>query len=123
MKVIEIIHLPREGRQAGGAVMRIVQGGPVSRKAAAVFAAVGILLAATACSSNSSSGSSGGSGSSTINGAGSTFAAPMYQQWAGEYKSSHGVSINYQAVGRGGAQAEFTQVVGNFGATHAPMTD
>jgi phosphate transport system substrate-binding protein len=102
--------------------MRIVQGGPVSRKAAAVFAAVGILLAATACSSNSSSGSSGGSGSSTINGAGSTFAAPMYQQWAGEYKSSHGVSINYQAIGSGGGISEFTQGVVNFGATDAPMT-
>ncbi len=102
--------------------MRIVQGGPVSRKAAAVFTAVGILLAATACSSNSSSGSSGGSGSSTINGAGSTFAAPMYQQWAGEYKSSHGVSINYQAIGSGGGISEFTQGVVNFGATDAPMT-
>jgi phosphate transport system substrate-binding protein len=102
--------------------MRIVQGGPVSRKAAAALAAVGILLAGAACSSNSSSGGSSGSGSGTLNGAGSTFAAPMYQQWAGQYKSSKGVQINYQAIGSGGGISEFTQGVVNFGATDAPMT-
>jgi phosphate transport system substrate-binding protein len=94
-----------------------------SRKAAAGVAAVGILLAAAACSSSSSSG--GGttaSGSSTINGAGSTFAQPMYQQWAGQYKSSHSVQINYQGIGSGGGISEFTQGVVNFGATDAPMT-
>jgi phosphate transport system substrate-binding protein len=102
--------------------MRIVQGGPVSRKAAVALAAAGILLAGAACSSNSSSGGSSGSGSGTINGAGSTFAAPMYQQWGGQYKSSHGVQINYQGIGSGGGISEFTQGVVNFGATDAPMT-
>ena len=102
--------------------MRIVQGGPVSRKAAVALAAMGILLAGAACSSNSSSGGSSGSGSGTLNGAGSTFAAPMYQQWAGQYKSSHSVQINYQGIGSGGGISEFTQGVVNFGATDAPMT-
>jgi phosphate transport system substrate-binding protein len=102
--------------------MRIVQGGPVSRKAAVALAAMGILLAGAACSSNSSSGGSSGSGSGTLNGAGSTFAAPMYQQWAGQYKASKGVQINYQAIGSGGGISEFTQGVVNFGATDAPMT-
>jgi phosphate transport system substrate-binding protein len=104
--------------------MRIVQGGALSRRAATAAAAVGILLAAAACSSSGSSSSTGGtsSGSSTINGAGSTFAAPMYQQWAGQYNASHGVQINYQAIGSGGGISEFTQGVVNFGATDAPMT-
>ncbi len=112
--------------------MRIVHAGPVSRgavsrgavsrRAAAGVAAVGILLAGAACSSSSSSAASSVSGSSTINGAGSTFAAPMYQQWAGQYKSSHSVQINYQAIGSGGGISEFTQGVVNFGATDAPMT-
>ncbi len=102
--------------------MRIVHPGPVSRRAAAGLAAVGILLAGAACSSSSSSGGSSGSSASTINGAGSTFAAPMYQQWAGQYKSSHGVSINYQGIGSGGGISEFTQGVVEFGATDAPMT-
>jgi phosphate transport system substrate-binding protein len=46
----------------------------------------------------------------------------MYQQWAGQYKSSKGVQINYQAIGSGGGISEFTQGVVNFGATDAPMT-
>lgn len=100
--------------------MRIVPGGPISRRVAAGVAAVAILLGGAACSS--SSGSTTGSGSSTINGAGSTFAAPMYQQWAGQYKASHGTQINYQAIGSGGGISEFTQGVVNFGATDAPMT-
>ena len=103
--------------------MRFVPRGPVTRRAAAGAAAVGILLGGAACSSpGGSTGSSGSSGSSTINGAGSTFAAPMYQQWAGQYKSKHGVQINYQAIGSGGGISEFTQGVVNFGATDAPMT-
>ncbi len=100
--------------------MRIAQAGPASRRAAAGIAAVGIALVGAACSS--ASGGSPGSGSSIINGAGSTFAAPMYQQWAGQYKASHGVLINYQAIGSGGGISEFTQGVVNFGATDAPMT-
>ncbi len=103
--------------------MRIVQGGPVSRRAAAGVAAVAVLLAGAACSSSgSSSGGSTATGSSTINGAGSTFAQPMYQQWAGQYKSAHGVQVNYQGIGSGGGISEFTQGVVNFGATDAPMT-
>ncbi len=103
--------------------MRFVPRGPVTRRAAAGAAAVGILLGGAACSSpGGSTGSSGSSGSSTINGAGSAFAAPMYQQWAGQYKSKHGVQINYQAIGSGGGISEFTQGVVNFGATDAPMT-
>jgi phosphate transport system substrate-binding protein len=83
---------------------------------------MGVLLAGTACSSGSS-GSGGGSGSaSIINGAGSTFAAPMYQQWAGQYHTSHSPQINYQAIGSGGGISEFTQGVVDFGATDAPMT-
>jgi phosphate transport system substrate-binding protein len=102
--------------------MRIVHPGPVSRRAAAGVAAVAVLLAGAACSSSSSSGGSTTSGSSAINGAGSTFAQPMYQQWAGQYKSGHGVQINYQGIGSGGGISEFTQGVVNFGATDAPMT-
>jgi phosphate transport system substrate-binding protein len=82
---------------------------------------MGVMLAATACSSSPASGSGAGS-ASAINGAGSTFAAPMYQQWAGQYHSSHPTQINYQAIGSGGGISEFTQGVVDFGATDAPMT-
>jgi phosphate transport system substrate-binding protein len=101
--------------------MRIRQRRLAPRKVAAGAATMGILLAAAACSSSPSSGTGSGS-ASTINGAGSTFAAPMYQQWAGQYHASHGVQINYQAIGSGGGISEFTQGIVNFGATDAPMT-
>jgi phosphate transport system substrate-binding protein len=53
---------------------------------------------AAAPSSSSSSASSGGSG--TINGAGSTLAAPIYNQW-GQNLSSQGLTVNYNALGSG----------------------
>ena len=58
---------------------------------------------AAASSSSSSSGSSGGSG--TINGAGSTLAAPIYQQWASTLKGQ-GVTVNFNPVGSGAGQTE-----------------
>jgi phosphate transport system substrate-binding protein len=87
------------------------------------FTAVAVTLGATvlivACgSSSSSSGSgnpapspggsgSGGSsssrgsgGSATLNGAGSTLAAPIYQQWGSALKSQ-GLTVNFNPVGSG----------------------
>ena len=54
-------------------------------------------------SSSSSSGSSGGS--ATLNGAGSTLAAPIYQQWGSSLKSQ-GLTINFNPVGSGAGIAD-----------------
>ena len=78
------------------------------RRIAAIAVAILASLTVVACgssSSNSSSGSasSGGgssSGGSTVNGAGSTLAAPIYQQWASTLKGQ-GVTLNYNPVGSG----------------------
>jgi phosphate transport system substrate-binding protein len=92
----------------------------------AVVLAVGFVVLGAACNSSSSSvssSSSAGGNSGALNGAGSTFAAPMYQQWAGEYHQQHpGVTINYQAIGSGGGISEFTQGIIDFGGTDAPMS-
>ncbi len=86
------------------------------------ISALGLALAAAlgiaACGSSSSSSSSSSSGSAsasssaspsssssaaaggTINGAGSTLAAPIYQQW-GSTLSGQGLTVNYSAVGSG----------------------
>src|SRR5215472_10221533 len=106
-----------------GADMRNRRRRPGAHTVALGVVAAGAMLVAAACSSSSASGS-GGSSSGTINGAGSTFAAPMYQQWAGQYHQSVNskVQINYQAIGSGGGIAEFTQGVVDFGATDAPMS-
>src|SRR5438309_6779467 len=86
------------------------------RRIRAVALAVAASLVVAACgSSSSSSSSSGGSGGSTsssassssaasgggtINGAGSTFAAPIYSQW-GQNLSSQGLTVNYNPLGSG----------------------
>src|SRR5205085_12180433 len=71
-------------------------------------------LAVAACGSSSStntsssasssaaagSGSGSSSGKGTINGAGSTFAAPIYNQW-GQNLSSQGLTVNYNPLGSG----------------------
>src|SRR5436305_2906264 len=66
-----------------------------------------LLVAACGSSSSSSSGGAGSSGSSgsgagksTVSGAGSTLAAPIYQQWESALKGQ-GVTLNYNPVGSG----------------------
>jgi phosphate transport system substrate-binding protein len=93
--------------------------------AAAVLAAGG--LAACGSSDNSSptsGGSSSGSSSKqggALNGAGATFPAPVYTEWAARFKDQTGTTINYQAIGSGGGIAQFTAGTVDFGATDAPM--
>ncbi|MCC6382455.1 MAG: phosphate ABC transporter substrate-binding protein PstS [Dehalococcoidia bacterium] len=63
--------------------------------------------------------------SAQLTGAGSTFAAPVYQAWADDYHDlvAKGVRINYQSIGSGGGIQQFTEGTVDFGATDAPMTD
>ncbi|MBV9213488.1 MAG: phosphate ABC transporter substrate-binding protein PstS [Actinobacteria bacterium] len=89
------------------------------------LAAVAVLaLAVSACGSSSKKSSTGSSSSTsaptsaggTINGAGSTFAAPIYQQW-GNALRSQGVTVNYQPVGSGAGVAQFAARTVDFGAS------
>lgn len=89
----------------------------ISAVALSLAAALGIAACGSSSSSSSSGGSagSGGSSSSTtsssgggagsINGAGSTFAAPIYQQWGSNLKSQ-GVTVNFNGVGSGAGIAQ-----------------
>lgn len=67
-------------------------------------------------SSTSSSASSGASG--TISGAGSTFAAPVYEQWASELSP---LTVNYQAVGSGAGITSLESKTVDFGASDPPL--
>src|SRR5213082_1841262 len=40
--------------------------------------------------------------SKSLNGAGATFPAPLYQKWFDEYAKVTQVQVNYQAIGSGG---------------------
>jgi phosphate transport system substrate-binding protein len=84
--------------------------------AALVAASLGIAACGSSSSSSSSSGnpapasggsssSSSGGGSATLNGAGSTLAAPIYQQWGSTLKSQ-GLTVNFNPVGSGAGIAD-----------------
>ena len=97
------------------------------RRMAMVATALVAALAVAACgSSNSSTSSSGGaaasstsssgsssSGSGTINGAGSTLAAPIYQQWGSTLKGQ-GLTVNFNPVGSGAGQTELESATVDF---------
>jgi phosphate transport system substrate-binding protein len=60
----------------------------------------------------------------TINAAGATFPAVIYQKWFQEYRKLHSdVQINYQALGSGAGIQQLTQGTVDFGASDVPMTD
>jgi phosphate transport system substrate-binding protein len=80
----------------------------------AAASAGALALGVAACgSSSSNNGGSSSSGSGTVNGAGSTFAAPVYQQWGSTLKDK-GVTLNYQAVGSGAGVAALGQGTADF---------
>lgn len=66
----------------------------------------------------------GGEGTMLINGAGSTFAAPLYTKWAYTYHQAHpNVQMNYQAIGSGGGIQQITNHTVDFGASDAFLND
>ncbi|MEA2369552.1 MAG: phosphate transport system substrate-binding protein, partial [Thermoleophilaceae bacterium] len=89
-------------------------------RARSLIALAVLPLAVAACGSSSntdtSGGGSGGGGGGTVNGAGSTFAAPIYSQWGNALKSQ-GLTVNYQPVGSGAGVAQFAAGTVDFGAS------
>lgn len=62
----------------------------------------------------------GSASAQSINAAGATFPAAIYQKWFQEFKEA---KINYQAVGSGAGIAQLTKGTVDFGASDLPMTD
>lgn len=99
----------------------------------AVLGAGALALGATACGSASKgsstdTGSSAGSGSATtasvsgtVNGAGSTFAAPVYSQWGADLKGQ-GITVNFQGIGSGGGVAALAQGTAGFAGSDPALT-
>ncbi|MFA6143565.1 MAG: phosphate ABC transporter substrate-binding protein PstS [Sulfurimonas sp.] len=57
-----------------------------------------------------------------INGAGATFPAPCYYDWAYNYQKATHVRVNYQSIGSGGGIKQVSERIVDFGATDAPLT-
>jgi phosphate transport system substrate-binding protein len=63
-------------------------------------------------------------GTMTLNGAGSTFAFPIFSKAFAEYTKLHPeVQVNYQSIGSGGGIKQFSEKTVDFGATDGPLTD
>ncbi len=58
----------------------------------------------------------------TINGAGATFPAPIYQRWFQDYARTSGNRVNYQSVGSGAGVRQFVAGTVDFGASDEPIT-
>lgn len=60
----------------------------------------------------------------TLNGAGATFPAPLYERYAREVRKKFpDMRINYQAIGSGGGIRQFIAGTVDFGGSDAAMTD
>src|SRR4051794_35963037 len=107
----------------GGAMTKTIRASLAA--AAAVALAAGISACGSSSSDNSSSSSSSGSSSSsvsgTVNGAGSTFAAPVYQQWGADLKGQ-GLTVNFQPVGSGAGVAALAAGTAAFAGSDPALT-
>ena len=98
------------------------------RSMAIVATALASALAVAACGSSSSktttttsgapttttsSAGSSSTGSGTINGSGSTLAAPIYQQWGSTLKGQ-GLTVNFNPVGSGAGQTQLAAATVDF---------
>ncbi len=96
----------------------------IKNKMGALASCAVLTLGLAACGSSSSSStssstaSSTSSASATISGAGSTFAAPVYEQWA---SALSGLTVNYQAVGSGAGITSLETKTVDFGASDPPL--
>jgi phosphate transport system substrate-binding protein len=57
----------------------------------------------------------------TLNGAGATFPAPIYQRWFQDYARTTGNRVNYQSVGSGAGVRQFVAGTVDFGASDEPI--
>jgi phosphate transport system substrate-binding protein len=81
-------------------------------------ALLALTLAACGKSSSTSSTAKTSSSSATISGAGSTFAAPVYQQWG---SGISGLTVNYNPVGSGAGITALEGKTVDFGASDPPL--
>lgn len=98
-----------------------------------VVSAAIIGMVAAACSKSTtsstssntpSSGSASGSAivpASTLTGAGSTFAAPLYQDWSNKFKPTGNIAVNYSGTGSGAGITSIIQKTVDFAGSDAVL--
>jgi phosphate transport system substrate-binding protein len=96
----------------------------IKNKMGALAGCAILAVGLAACGSSNSSSSTtsttaASSGSATISGAGSTFAAPVYEQWGSSLSKS--ITVNYQPVGSGAGITSLESKTVDFGASDPPL--
>ena len=81
--------------------------------AAAAVAVVAVVTAGTASAKTNAA---------SVNGAGSTFVAPLVAKWEPAVQSALGITLNYNPVGSGGGVSAITNKQVDFGASDAPLS-
>ena len=59
----------------------------------------------------------------SLNGAGASFPAPIYQRWFKDYADTTGNQVNYQAVGSGAGVRQYKAGTTDFGASDKAVSD
>jgi phosphate transport system substrate-binding protein len=92
--------------------------GKLLRISLVVAGAAAVAVVAVATTGTASARSSSG----TVNGAGSTFVAPLVATWMSPVKQQLGLQLNFNAIGSGGGVAAITNKQVDFGASDAPLS-
>ncbi|MEG1979783.1 MAG: phosphate ABC transporter substrate-binding protein PstS [Victivallaceae bacterium] len=88
------------------------------RQITAILSATAISLMATGCSENDDSAKE-----VTLNGAGASFPAPVYQSWTHNYSEGHpGIKVNYQSLGSGAGLNQIKENTIDFAGSDNPLS-
>jgi phosphate transport system substrate-binding protein len=92
-----------------------------------ICAAAGALVCLVACgggtssTSSSAAGEPGAGGHVRLQGAGSTFDAPLFSKVLDAFQKESGIEVNYQSIGSGGGVQQLIAGTVDFGATDFPL--
>src|SRR5712692_1758796 len=121
------VDVTRETRVETGGAMHIAplfQRRPEPRLYALLWLPFVLLLVACADTSSSSTNHAGCSTTGSLQGAGSTFDAPLFSKLFTVYPTVQcGLPVYYSPLGSGTGIAQLLNQLVDFGATDAPMTD
>jgi len=81
-----------------------------------------VLAAAAAVAALAATSAGAAHKSISIRGAGSTFVAPLVNEWISPVASALGIDLSYSAVGSGGGVSAITNKQVDFGASDAPLS-
>ncbi|HEX5474006.1 MAG TPA: substrate-binding domain-containing protein [Vicinamibacterales bacterium] len=87
------------------------------------YAAILAFLAAACGGSSPQPGRGSAAANVRLQGAGSTFDAPLFSKVFDAFDKQSGIQVNYQSIGSGGGVQQVTNGVVDFGATDYPLND